>query len=171
MSQLLVRSHPLMWLFPCLASNHPPLRLFLCLASNHPPMWLFLCLASNHLPQRLFLCLASNHPPMLRFFWPGQQPASMATAVFFPAVGCPRIVPKISEMCSLTNVTWPPGLPYCNLYYEAGTPGRRQQGQGQGQQQQSGPRGSITPLGPPHSDHKVNRNKDVMSALLPPTRS
>ena len=55
MSQLLVRSHPLMWLFLCLASNRPPLRLFLCLASNHPPMWLYLCLASSQ-PPRPLLC-------------------------------------------------------------------------------------------------------------------
>ena len=108
---------------PLLLSNHTPAPLSPLLLSSHGPVPLLL---SNHKPAPLSPLLLSSHE---------QWPPTKATAVLFPAVGCPRVVPKISEMCSLTNVTWPPGLPYCNLYYEPGTPGRRQQQQGQ----QSGP--------------------------------
>ena len=72
---------------------------------------------------------------------PGQQAPTKATAVLLPAVGCPRVVPRNGpEIGYLTNLSWPPGFLYCNLYYGAGT-----------QDDEKKKTTTISPLGPPYA--------------------
>ena len=101
---------------PCLHCSPAPTQrthMSPSLASTHPCLHCWPA-PTQRTPMSPFL--ASKHPPT----------PTKATAVLLPAVGCSRVVPrKYPEMCYLTKVSWPPGLPYCNLYYEAGTPGRR----------------------------------------------
>ena len=71
----------------------------------------------------MFPLLANTHPASTPVSISGKQAPTKATAVLLPALGCPRVVPRNSV--SYKGVV-AAGASYCNLYHEAGTPGRRQ---------------------------------------------
>ena len=125
---------------PLLASTHPT-HTHVSIAGQHPPST-HPCLhcwpaPTQHKPMSPLL--ANTHPASTHVSISGQQAptnAHQGHCCASPGRGLSTsTTPKLSEICYLTKVTWPSGFPYCNLYYEAGTPGRRQTNK----QQQSGP--------------------------------
>ena len=105
MSPLLTSTH-LAHTYGFIVHQHPPsTHMSPSLASTHPCLH---CWPAPTQQAPMSPSLASKHPPT----------PTKATAVLLPAVGCPRVVPRMRpEMCYFTKVSWPPGLPYCNLYY------------------------------------------------------
>ena len=132
-----------------LLGNHEPAPLSPLLVSNHEPTPLSPLMVSNHEPPPLSPLLLSNHKPAplspLLLSSQDEWPPTKATAVFFPAVGRSRVVPKNSEnVLPYKSVAAPGASPYC--FIGKLTRGAAEQQQ---QQQEFPPQRPHTPFGAP----------------------
>ena len=103
---------------PCLHCSPAPIqrtRMSPSLANTHP--WLH-CSPAPTERTHMSPSLASTHPAHTHVSISGQQAptnAHQGHCCVSPGRGLSTSTPKLSEICYFTNLSWPPGFPYCNL--------------------------------------------------------
>ena len=130
-SPWLISTHTMHTPSPWMTSSHPT-HSNVSIAGQ-PPRSKHPCL--HFWPAHTNVSIAGQHPPSKHpclHLWPASTHQGHCCAS--PGRG---LSTSSTEIGYLTKVSWPPGLPHCNLYYEPGIPGRRKK--------------KISPLGHPYA--------------------